>query len=70
MTLNNEEKISLINQHKKNNEFNKYNLQLSLVEENAVTAPNAETITSLNSQISECDRKLAALAAELAGLEE
>jgi len=70
MTLSNEEKISLINQHKKTNELNKYNLYLSLVEENAVTAPKAETITSLNSQISECDRKLAALAAELAELEE
>ena len=70
MTLSNEEKISLINQHKKNNELNKYNIQLSLVEENAVTAPKAETISSLNDQISECDRKLAALAAELAGLEE
>ena len=61
MTLNNEEKISLINQHKKNNEFNKYNLQLSLVEENAATAPNAETITSTKNGIA---ARIAALLAE------
>jgi hypothetical protein len=70
MTLSNSEKTSLIAQHQRNNELNKYNLQLALVEENSVTAPNAETISSLNSQITDCDRKLAALAAELAGIEE
>jgi hypothetical protein len=70
MTLSNSEKTSLIAQHQRNNELNKYNLQLALVEENSVTAPNAETISSLNSQIADCDRKLAALAAELAEVEE
>ena len=70
MTLSNSEKTSLIAQHQRNNELNKYNLQLALVEENSVTAPNAETISSLNRQITDCDRKLAALAAELAGIEE
>ena len=69
MTLSNSEKTSLIAQHQRNNELNKYNLQLALVEENSVTAPNAETISSLNSQIADCDRKLAALAAELAEVE-
>lgn len=70
MTLSNSEKTSLIAQHQRNNELNKYNLQLALVEENSMTAPNAEIISSLNSQIADCDRRLAALAAELAEVEE
>jgi hypothetical protein len=70
MTLSNSEKTSLIAQHQRNNELNKYNLQLALIEENSVFAPNAETISSLNAQIADCDRKLAALAVELAEIEE
>ena len=69
-TLNNEEKLSIVNQHIKNVEYNKYNLQLSLIEENAVSSPNAEAISSLNAQIASNDLKLAALEEEKNNLTE
>ncbi len=66
--LTNEEKTGIINQHKRNIVFNRYNIELSLMEENALTTPNAETVASLTAQIAELDRKLAALDEELEAL--
>ncbi len=66
--LTNEEKTGIINQHKRNIVFNKYNVELSLMEENALTTPNAETLASLTAQVAELDRKLAALDEELEAL--
>jgi hypothetical protein len=68
MTLSVEEKQSLIGQHQRSMELNKYNLELALIQENALTTPNASTVSSLEDQISDCDKKLAALAAELSQL--
>jgi hypothetical protein len=68
--LTNDEKTGMVVQHKKNVAINKYNLELSLIEENALETPNAETISSLESQISAFDAKLAALDAELSALTE
>lgn len=62
--LTNEEKIAIIDQHKRTVEYSKYNLQVSILEENAVDTPNADTVDSLNNQIAELDKKLAALDAE------
>jgi predicted nucleic acid-binding Zn-ribbon protein len=67
-TLSNEDKTSIINQHKKNVEYSKYNLEVSIIEENAVTSPDQEAIASLNEKISDLDKKLTALNAELASL--
>lgn len=67
-TLSNEEKISIINQHKKNVEYSKYNLQISLIEENAVTSPDQDAIDSLNDKIVEINKKITALDAEIASL--
>ncbi len=66
--LTNEEKTGIINQHKRNIVFNRYNIELSLMEENALTTPNAETVASLTAQVAELDRKLAALDEELEAL--
>jgi hypothetical protein len=63
--LTNEEKAAIVNQHIKNLEYNIYNLQVSLVEENAVSTPDAAKVSSLNSQISEANTKKTALLAEL-----
>jgi len=67
-TLSNEDKTSIINQHKKNVEYSKYNLEVSIIEENAVTSPDQEAIASLNEKISDLDKKLTALNAELDSL--
>jgi hypothetical protein len=64
-SLTKEEMISIIGQHKRNLELNKYNLELALIEENALVSPNAEIVSSLNNQITDSDRKIAALDAEL-----
>lgn len=67
--LSNEEKISVINQHIRNLEFNKYNLDVSLIEENAMPIPNQATIDSINLQISEANAKISVLNAEIASLQ-
>jgi len=66
--LTNEEKAAIVNQHIKNLEYSIYNLQVSLVEENAVSAPDADKVSSLNNQISEASTKKTALLAELSDL--
>jgi hypothetical protein len=67
-TLSNEDKIAIINQHKRSVEYSKYGVQLSIIEENAITSPNTQTISSLNNELSDLNSKLAALDAEIAAL--
>lgn len=68
--LNNQEKTEVVNQHLKNVEYSLFNLNLSLVEEQAVATPNATNIASINSQITEMTAKKTALLAELTDLAE
>lgn len=63
--LTNEEKAAIISQHLKNVESNIFNLELSLIEENATTTPNASNVSSLNAQLTEANAKKTALLAEL-----
>lgn len=63
--ITNEEKLGIINQHMRNVQVNKYNLELTLLEENALTSPNAETVSGLTAQIAEANRKMAVLETEL-----
>lgn len=69
-TLTNEEKMGIAVQHKRNLEYSLYNLELSLIEENAVDSPNTEVVSSLNSQISELSKKITAINNEIAELED
>ena len=64
--LTNEDKASIINQHKRNLEINKFNLELSLAEENAITSPNAELVATYTAQIADFAKKITVLDAELA----
>lgn len=66
--LSNEEKTAIVNSHIKNLTYNKYNLEISIIEENAKATPNSTNLSSLNAQISEIDDQMAALQAELASL--
>jgi chromosome segregation ATPase len=63
--LSNEEKTGIINQHLKNLHYNKFNIEMSIVEENAKTTPEAESLASLTSQLSDLDSRIEALEAEL-----
>lgn len=63
-TLTNEEKIVIINSHIKNLEYNKFNIAMSIVEENAKSTPDASTLSSLNSQTSDINDQIEALNSE------
>jgi hypothetical protein len=68
MELTNEEKVSIVTQHIKSVASNIYNLQVSLISENAVDPINQDTIQSLNSQMSLETSKMEALETELTRL--
>lgn len=69
MELTNEEKASIVSQHIRNVTTNIYNLQVTLLAEEALSSPNQNNIDSLNFKISEELRKNQALLTELAGLQ-
>ncbi len=66
--LTNEEKSGIVSQHIKNVEYSLYNLNLSLIEENAVSSPDADKISSLNDQMADLNAQKTALESELANL--
>jgi len=66
--LTNEEKAAIVTQHMKNIEYSIYNLEVSVIEEEAVQSPDSEKISALNSDITELSAKKAALTTELASL--
>jgi hypothetical protein len=63
-TLTNADKMSVINQHLKSVDYSIYNIELDLLEANAV-APDQEALTSLNSRLSTLTAKRAVIQAEL-----
>jgi type I restriction-modification system DNA methylase subunit len=67
--LTNEEKIQIINSHIKNLKTNKYNLQISIIQENSVEAPSSEKIAKLNSEISDTNSRITALEAEITSIQ-
>ena len=68
--LTNEDKIGVITSHIKNLQFNKYNAEITLVEENALASPSADTIARANSTIANADLQIAALEAQITALTE
>lgn len=68
--LSNEEKAGIINQHMRNLLVNRYNAELSVVEENSVSPVNQASVTALNNQITLINTKLTALQEELDSITE
>jgi peptidoglycan hydrolase CwlO-like protein len=68
--LTNAEKISIIDQHLKNLEYNRYNLQVSILELTSETNPKQESITDIQAQIDSIVAQQTALSAEIASLTE
>jgi hypothetical protein len=62
--LTKEEKISIINTHLKTVAYSKYNLDLTLIEENAKTTPDADILERTNKDIQTLSDQIAALEAE------
>ena len=65
-----DEKQAIIGAHKRNIEMDKYNLELSLIEENSVTNPSEQIVSELQLKINQASAKLSALNAELESLTE
>jgi hypothetical protein len=68
--LTNADKLNIVNQHIKSLDFQIYNSQIDLIEANAESPVNSETVSTINSKISIMNTKRAALAAEAAPLAE
>jgi hypothetical protein len=69
MQLTKEEKIAIIGQHIKNLENSKYNIELSIVEESAITSPNLAALSNLNDEVEKIVTKISALNSEKTKLE-
>jgi hypothetical protein len=61
-----EEQLSILNSHKKNLMINTFNLNTSLIEENAKTSPMEQSIKMINDQLADIAKQQAALDAEIA----
>lgn len=66
--LSNEEKTGIINQHLKNLHYTRFNIEMSIVEENAKTSPETEALANLDAQIADFDSRITALEEELGKL--
>ncbi len=66
--LSKEERTQIVNSHKKNLAMNKYNLEVSIIVENAKSVPDPTMITNLNTQSSGIDLQMAALDEELSSI--
>jgi len=63
-SLTNEEKNNIIITHLRTLAFQKYNIEVSILEEQALETPNQETLNSLNDQINVIDLKISKLELE------
>ena len=63
-----EEKIAVINSHIKNINYNKFNAELVIIEENATASPDAAKISYANANIAEANAQIAALEAQIEAL--
>ena len=66
--LTNAEKISIIDQHLKNLEYNRYNLQVSILELTSATNLKQESIDDIQAQIDSIVAQQTALNAEVTSL--
>ena len=65
-TLSKEEKAQIITSHLRSLAYNKYGLEIDILQENAKSSPNSEVLTNISNQIDEVDLQIAPLNAELA----
>jgi len=66
--LTTQEKTDIITQHLRNLELSIYNLELSILEEQAKSTPEAAILSSYNSDLSDLNAKKTALLDELEAL--
>lgn len=66
--LKKEEKAQIISSHIKNLNYQKYNLGIDLLQENAKASPSQSALENFNTQISDVENQIAALETELAAV--
>ena len=67
--LSKEDRIQLVDSHKRALAMSQYNIQLSLIEENVKTNKDTANIAILTSQVELIDDQISALDAEKASIE-
>lgn len=67
MTINlkKEEKAQIISSHIKNLNYQKYNLEIDLLQENAKESPSQSALENFNTQITDVENQTTALQTEL-----
>ena len=68
--LSNDDKRVVVEQHIKNIEYSLFNNSLSILVEEAVSAPDQNVLTTLNAEKTKLEAKKSALVAELNSLAE
>ena len=68
--LTNADKLNIVNQHMKSIDFQAYNLELDLIEANAESPVNSETVSTITGRINALAAKRTALESEAAELAE
>jgi len=68
--LTSEDKLAIASGRKRSLEIDKYNIDLALLEENAVSSPSAEIIADLQSKLNQSVAKIAAIDVEIDSLTE
>jgi hypothetical protein len=63
--LTNEDKAGIINQHLRNLHYNKFNIEISIVEENAKATPETAAVANLTAQVADFAARITALEEEL-----
>ena len=63
--LKKEEKAQIISSHIKNLNYQKYNLEIDLLQENAKESPSQSALENFNKQITEVENQKTALETEL-----
>lgn len=64
--LTNADKLNIVNQHIKSLDFQIYNSQLDLIEANAETPVNSETVSAINARLAALNAKRSVLVTEAA----
>lgn len=69
MVLTTQEKIDIVTRHMRNIEESKYNIELSVMYQQAMETPDQEKIESYQESIAACDVQLTVLQEELTSLQ-
>lgn len=63
-TLTNEEKNNIIITHLRTLAFQRYNVEVSILEENSLEQPNQDNVATYNAQLDSIDKKIERLETE------